>query len=320
MLKGLIYAFAACALWGLVFAIPGMLKGFSPFEIAFGRCLLFGLFSSGLFFFHRKSIFEILTPEICWKSFQLAFIVNIVHYVALIFGLYHASETLTTMILGLNPIAIAFYGNWQRKEVNFQQLLMPCALMIIGLMILNLPLLSQVSSFEDHFFGIICAIIALGTWSWFIVENASFLKKHPFIPVHHWVTISGVSTLVCIIVSSIIVFAISIFNSNSLPRFSTSLNFYSFIYGCGVLGIGSSWMAHFFWNRATQHLPIVLAGQLSILETLFGLFYIFMLETRIPTFLESLGILIVSAGIMITLGNNFLNINTENVSKNKGLV
>lgn len=291
MLKGLLYATGACALWGLVFAIPNLLKDFSPFEIAFGRCLIFGLFSLSMLILQRKEIFPSLSPQVWIQTLQLSFVANIAHYSALVFGLHYANETVTTAILAINPIALACYGNWKQKEYSFRELALPCALSLVGIAALHFPFLDHVQTSQS--LGIFSALIALATWVWFLATNQIYLKKHP-IPVHHWVTINGVATLLWVGLAS----PLFITNFTSLTP--------QFIFGCAILGIGSSWAAHYFWNRATQYLPMALAGQLSILESFFGLLYIYSFRMQLPNSLEIFGVLIIFISIILALRNNKL--------------
>lgn len=287
MIKGIFYAMGACALWGLVFVIPVVLTQYSPFEIAIGRCVAFGFFSIGMLLIQRQAILAITSFPVIRQALWLSLVVNILHYICLVFGLQFGNEAITTVILGVNPIVIACYSNFLRKEIDFLSLAIPCTLTLFGILVLYSPLLSQMSLI-DHLFGLMCALLALGTWSWFIVQNANFLKENPAIQAHHWVTIMGITTL---------------FWALPLTPTLSALPPPDFLFGCAVLGVGSSWVAHYLWNRATQQVSLVLAGQLSVLETLFGLLYIYILKMQLPTPIEILGIAIILTSVLLAIRN-----------------
>jgi len=44
----------------------------------------------------------------------------------------------------------------------------------------------------------------------------------------------------------------------------------AFFIGSAILGLLCSWVGAWLWNRASLHLPVSLAGQLTIFETIFG--------------------------------------------------
>ena len=49
-----------------------------------------------------------------------------------------------------------------------------------------------------------------------------------------------------------------------------------------LTAVGASWLGSVLWNRASQRLPTVLAGQLIVFETLAALGYAFALRGEVP--------------------------------------
>jgi drug/metabolite transporter (DMT)-like permease len=68
--------------------------------------------------------------------------------------------------------------------------------------------------------------------------------------------------------------------------------------GSAVLGVLCSWLGSFLWNRACLHLPVSLAGQLTIFETLFGISFVYIFEQRFPPTMEFLGICFLLTAIL----------------------
>ena len=142
MLTGIIYIISACFCWGLVFAIPPFIQGFSSLEIALGRCFFFGLFSLITLAFRKKSsIFSL--PKKVWQMGALWALTGfLIHYFALVMSLRYLNPTIPTLILGLTPICVMFVCHVQNKEKKFSHFLIPSLLILSGLLLVNLPYLS----------------------------------------------------------------------------------------------------------------------------------------------------------------------------------
>jgi drug/metabolite transporter (DMT)-like permease len=67
------------------------------------------------------------------------------------------------------------------------------------------------------------------------------------------------------------------------------------------MGLAGSWLATWFWAVASTRLPLTFAAQLIVAETIFGLLYGFLWESRFPTMLEIAGIALQIAGVSLTL-------------------
>ena len=57
----------------------------------------------------------------------------------------------------------------------------------------------------------------------------------------------------------------------------------SFLIGCATLGLLCSWVGASLWNKASVFLPVSLAGQLMIFETIFGVLFVYMLNQQMPS-------------------------------------
>ncbi|MFI4957395.1 MAG: EamA family transporter [Gammaproteobacteria bacterium] len=73
----------------------------------------------------------------------------------------------------------------------------------------------------------------------------------------------------------------------------------SFWIGSAVLGLLCSWMGAFLWNKASLYLPVSLAGQLTVFETIFGVIFVYIISQSFPSPLEVVGILILLAGVVV---------------------
>ena len=71
-----------------------------------------------------------------------------------------------------------------------------------------------------------------------------------------------------------------------------------FLIGSSILGLICSWVGAFLWNKASLHLPVSLAGQLTVFETIFGVLFVYIVDRAVPSILESVGIVILLIAIV----------------------
>jgi len=285
MLKGIAFALSACLIWGLIFVVPQFMEGFNSIEVATGRYLFYGILSLLLFFKIEKRY-----PLRIWrKALLYSLIFAVGYYPCLVLGLRYATPAICALILGIGPITIALYGNWKERESSFRSLVLPSIFILLGLFCINGPALLENEIPASYFLGIAACFCALLTWSWYVVANARFLKEHS-IPSSHWSTLNGVTTLFWTLLFVLGMVALSPENFEREKYFAYTPPLTAFLLGSAVLGILCSWVGIFLWNKATLHLPVSFAGQLTIFETIFGLAFIYILEQRPPPVMEGLGI------------------------------
>ncbi len=280
--KGICFVLAACLIWGLIFVVPQFMEGFNSIEIATARYFFYGLISLCLFFKATPKY-----PLHVWKkSLLYSLIYAIGYYPCVILGLRYASPPICALIMGIGPITIALYG--KEKECSYRSLLIPSFLILLGLGFINGPALLTSETPSTYFLGLTTCFIALFTFSWYVVANARFLKSHREITSSGWSTLNGVTTLFWVIL--FVLGSALFFNIEMGKYLAFTPQLGSFLLGAAVLGVICSWVGIFLWNKATLYLPVSFAGQLTIFETIFGLVFIYLLEQRLPTTLESTGI------------------------------
>lgn len=300
MYKGIAFALSACFVWGLIFIVPYLIVGFDAFEVVLGRHFVYGLLSCSLLFFYGSKT-SLRYPFRIWKkAFFFAFMANIIYYTSVVVGVRLASPALTALLLGISPITICLYGNWREKECSFHKLFLPSAMIFVGLLLINAPVLLQSEIETDHvtnFLGIIASCVALVSWSWYVVANSRFLKNNADIAPQAWSTLMGTATFIWVIVLGGLYEGIV--GTTSWDKFTVATPaLWGFLGGSVILGVLCSWLGAYLWNSACTLLPVSLAGQLTIFETLFGLLFFYLLEYRVPPMLELFGILLMISAIL----------------------
>lgn len=305
MIYGFTLVSIACFIWGLIFVVPLFMDGFSSLEIALGRYFFYGIISLAIFSV-QISRGKCSHSTAIWKNaFLFALLANIVYYTGLVLGLRYASPSVTALIVGLGPITIAFYGNFQQRECEFKRLILPSAIILCGLLLVNIPAFENnvsLATWKEYFFGLACACSALVAWTWYVVKNARFLKANPQLSARDWATVLGVATF-CWVLGFISL--LLLLNYSELGLQST-LNFNNqqlthFIIGASILGLFCSWIGSSLWNAASVRLPVSLAGSLTIMETIFGLSFVYIVEGRVPPLIEITGIGMMLIGIFVCI-------------------
>lgn len=301
MLKGVLYALAACCIWGLIFVVPYYVEGFNAIEVALGRYVVYGLLSTCIFFVNKLQG-AASYPRAVWRqALGFSLISTIVYYTAVILSVRYATPAVCALILGVAPVTIAFYGNWRQREYSFGSLVPSSMLILLGLALINLPHLAVDGLAGDFSIGLACSLIALAAWSWYVVANARFLKDNPAVSSNDWPTLIGVATLFWVGVVALLVAAIDGGRTDMGKYLDFDATFVRFMGGSAVLGIACSWVGAYLWNQASRRLPIALAGQLSIFETVFGLLFVYGLARQMPSLLEGAGIVVLLGAVVYGL-------------------
>lgn len=303
MFRGICFVLLACVIWGLIYLIPQFMPAFSPLEVALGRYGSYGLASLLYMLLFRYSFLRTLPSSIWKKAIGLSLLANIGFYPTAVACMRCSHPAIAALILGMSPITVALYGNWREKECDFSRLIFPCVAMGIGLILVNIPSFEE-SLFDGsigiYIFGLISGFISLAFWTIYAVLNGRFLKTYPEIRASDWCSIIGIATLGWIVIFA--TFYGLLAPSGTLQKFSTfTPELQHFLLWSAVLGLMCSWTAFFFWNKGSARLPISLAGQLTIFETLFGLLYVYSFDHHMPSTLEILGVLIALCGIYVSI-------------------
>lgn len=304
MLTAILQIILACFLWGGLFAVPVYLEEFHPVDIVLGRFFFYGILSLLFFMFYVICKKDLSFIKYIKAAVLCAFIMNIVHYTALTLGIRYANPSFITLILGVSPIAITVASCWVRRETHLLPVLLwPSVCIFLGIFFMNLDIIGQRMdglSPWDYANGIFYGLLALGTWTWYVVYNAEFLQKHPDINAGQWTVLLGMATLgfttIAIIVRYYMVGSSHFYQfhwEHETGRF--------FLLSMMILGVFCSWVAFALWNASSMKISPALGGQLSILETVFGLALVYCIQWQLPTFYETLGIVFILSGVSLGL-------------------
>lgn len=294
-IAGIAYAFAADLVWGLAFVIPKLLGSYSALEIALGRYFIYGITSLLLLVGSKRSG---LSWAMWRKAVLFAFCGNVGYYILLVLAIQLTGATIATVVIGILPITISLYGNLLNREFALMQIGPSLIVILLGIISVNYSSMAGITEAAWNVYGLLSCVSALALWTWFGVANARFLKENPQLSSVDWSSVTGVAAL-CLLPFFVIVSGI--FSPESVD-FAKIIHWDSsreFWFGSIILGVIVSWMGTAFWNRASHLLPVSLAGQLIVGETVCGLGYVFGVEFRPPYFYECLGIIMIIGGVLV---------------------
>jgi drug/metabolite transporter (DMT)-like permease len=291
----LLAGLAAGALWGVVFVAPKVLEGFAPFEIALGRYAAYGAVCAVIAAATWPTFRRVLTWRNVAMAVLLAALSNSVYYALVVLAVRDAGVAPTSLAIGTIPLWLAMLGRFEAHvpQPPRMRLVAPLVLIGAGIGLINVDAFARLETGEHFVRGASAALAALVCWTAYPILNARFLKRHRGIPNVAWTNLLGLATVLGLL--PVLPFV-------AAPDAALAeRDGMAFVLWCAVMGFGSSWLATWLWNHASSQLPVSLAGQLIVSETLFALAYGFALDARWPSVAELAAIAAFTAGIVLAV-------------------
>ncbi|WP_078601051.1 DMT family transporter [Streptomyces violens] len=294
--KNVIAALTAALLWAFAFVAPAAVQPASELLLVTGRYSLFGL--CGLYVLCRGwSQLKLMPIRRTLFGLYIGFVGYFVFYICVSYSATMGSGFITAVVVGSSPITIAVAGNFAEKRMSWSELVAPVILILVGITLLSVSDFIEGKSSEttsDSIFGIGLAIMAMLTWSYFVVRNAQSqrtweTKPDPKI----WAALvamgAGGASMV------LLPFAIASTPAETFEPYPL----FKIIAWCIFLGVIGSWWGTYIWVKAAQGIPVPLVGPLLATETIFGAILSLPVEQRVPTWVEVGGALFILAGICV---------------------
>ena len=232
----------------------------------------------------------------------LGFAGNVGYYLAMSLAVPRAGTAVVALVIGCLPVVMAVLGNKGPQRVPLRRLVPSLLLIAAGLLAVNGAAFADakaVGALAPFFLGLVLTLAALALWAWYGLRNASAITERPAISPITWTALTGVGTLVALLPVLLIGLAagwsavpsLGLAGSGALRLLAWSL----------ILGLMSSWAATWAWSVAARQLPVSLAGQLIVSETVLALIYGAAYQQRLPGWAEALGGALLVAGVVVAL-------------------
>lgn len=293
------YAIMVNCVWGLAFVIPKYLTGIDPTIVALGRYFIYGALSAGLLLAAARAVRFAQIPWI--RAFAYAFIGHVGYYIILVWAISIGGVLVVAPIMATLPVSVAVIGNALNKELDFRRLTPPLLFILVGIMFLWIHQNSGISiddaQAENMIFGALLALGALSMWTMYAVLNARYLK-HSQLSSLVWAQAMG---LCCLLQVGIAVSLwLLLHDSPALPLQSMGDHelMMKFLIGILVLGVVVSLLSTQIWNKVSRRLPIAVAGQLLVVQSLAAIAYGSWLDRQVPHIIELICVVLVVVGVV----------------------
>jgi drug/metabolite transporter (DMT)-like permease len=295
MLLGVLAGLATCALWGLTFIAPRAVEPFTVWDLTIARYLVFGA-ASGLLLASPR--FRPQGLSFAQKAIGLCLggVGYIGYFLSASFAVKSAGATLPPLIIGTMPVILALIGNAGERSIAWTHLALPLALIALGIVVVNAHSVFHAAS-EDcttSGAGLAWALLSLAIWVAYGLVNSRILRGPAAPDILAWTGLQGLG-------AGLGALAIMPMSSLFAPQLISGAEPAPLLVWALVMGLAGSWLATWFWAIASTRLPLTFAAQLIVAETIFGLLYGFVWESRFPTILEAAGIALQVAGVSLTL-------------------
>jgi drug/metabolite transporter (DMT)-like permease len=287
--RGIGCGLAAGALWGLVFLTPELTAGFTPIQLSAGRYLAYGALAAVLL----APSWRRVRAHLGWREWRalawLSLLGNTLYYVLLANAVRIGGVAMTSLIIGLLPIAVTTIGSLESGAVPLRRLLPSLLLSAAGTACIGWQSLS--GSAHGSLAGLLCAAGALACWTTYAIGNSRWLARLHEVTPHEWSLLTGIVTGAQALALAIPAFVLA----PGSHAVSGWLYFTAIVGGIALL---CSIVANAFWNRASRLLPLTMIGQMILFETLFALLYGFLWERRLPTLAEAAAMVLLVASVL----------------------
>lgn len=290
---GVAAGIAAGALWGLTFIAPHISPDFGAVMISIARFVIYGGVSAALLLLGRAPVLALLRRH-GGILFLFSMTSSVLYFLLMTIAVQRIGAALTALIIGCLPITVPLSGAW-RDPAMLRKIMPALALIAAGLAVIQRPALEGLTGWPDPF-GLLCALAALALWNSYALMNARYLERHPDIGAGLWASLTGLMTL-----SGLPLLLVLLPVSGEMVPAADAVAWLRLLLMAVATGIGSAWLSAWLWNIASRALPVALAGQMIVAETVFALLYAFAWEGRLPLVHEAAAITLVVCGVMLGL-------------------
>lgn len=291
MLLGILAGLATCAMWGLTFVAPRAVEPFTAWDLTVARYGIFGL-ACALLMIGRRFRPTGIAPLRAITGLLLGGAGYTGYFICTAFAVQLAGAAIPPVIIGTMPVFLAVIGNARDRTAPWAALAVPLLLTGTGVGAVNVATLGRINVADTQSLqlGILASIVALVIWIIYGLVNAAVMRSGDAPDGLKWTGLQGIGAAA----GSLFLLPLSsLTEMTALPAH----DLYRFMGWALVMGLAGSWLATWCWVVASRRLPLALAAQLIVAETVFGLAYGFAFEGRWPLWWEVLGAGVQIAGV-----------------------
>ncbi|MBB3655967.1 drug/metabolite transporter (DMT)-like permease [Rhizobium sp. BK650] len=291
MLIGIMCGLATCALWGLSFVAPRVVAPYTAIDLTVARYGLFAVVSLILMINPRFRPVG-LRRSLVLTGLALGSVGYVGYFMSISYAVRYAGTAIPPLVIGTMPVLLAVIANIKDRSIGWRALAIPLILIAIGIGWVNVSIFARTSSSDQAgiLIGIVAALIGLALWVTYGMMSAAVMQSQDAPSAIHWTALQGIGAGIGALV-------LLPFTSLGETVSFTGAQTLHFLLWAAVMGVAGSWLATLCWMIASRLLPLALAAQLIVAETVFGLFYGFLFEQRMPTVPEAGGAILQLVGV-----------------------
>jgi drug/metabolite transporter (DMT)-like permease len=302
MRQGVSFGVVSGALWGTVFLAPAFISDFSAIETSAARFTAYGLVSLIAALPRIRTLLAKLEQADLIELIKLAFVGNLLYYFLLSTSVHAIGIAPTSLIIGTLPVSITLLGRQHAGAPPLRRLAAPLLLILTGIVCVNVdvfsPGTSPSASWVSAAVGVMAAIGALASWTWFAIANSRALRGNPRFSGNDWSVLSGIASGALGLLVWAGWYGLPTHWRDALGATSHTGARWQMFWVVNIgLAIGASWLGNALWNAASRRLPTTLMGQMIVFETVFALLYGFIYDARLPRSLEVSAICLLMIGV-----------------------
>ncbi len=302
MLVGVLAGLLAGAFWGLSFIAPLAVAPFTGFDLTVVRYAVYALAALAVLARRGFAALRGLDRRTAGEIVVLGFTGYTGYYLAVALAVPLAGASPTVLIIGALPIVLALAGYRRDDAVTLRSLALPLGLILVGLVMVNGDALLRSALPTERAgvaLGIVLALAGLVLWTVYGLRNARALATRPAMSDADWAALTGLGAFVSALPLIPIAMA---FGLSGLPEAARAPGALGRLLLWGAItGVLSSLVATWLWAVASRRLPLSLAGQLIVSETIFGVVFGLAWDGRGPTVAEAVGGALLVAGVVVAV-------------------
>lgn len=299
LVAGVALAAIATLAWALNFITPYVTGAYSIYDLTVLRFLIAGLLGVGGVVLCRAQL-SLVSVSRQLLGTALGTIGYLGYGSCIAAGVIFGGPVLTAAAVGLVPLLVALLGNSKDQNMPWRSLALPLTFITFGLLLTHISSMNPAhSGVHSWIAGVLFSTLAVALWLAFSLLNQRALDQLPAAATGLWTALMMVGAglgSVCLIPF------LQMLGLFKLPSLGFSVQEAGALYGWALLiAVVSSVIGAWAWNAATQRLPMVLSGQLVALESVFAAALGLLFSGRLPTLLETCGLVAVLVGTGIAV-------------------
>ena len=290
IVQGTLYAVVATFFWSFNFITPYVTAPYRIEDLLLARYVIAGAIGSVFLLFYRA---QLKGMSLGRRLIGLALGINgyLLYSICIAGSVICSGPALIAACVGVVPVLQAVMGNLHNPKVRWRSLVIPVALIALGLSLLNYRVLMTGPLSSHPVAGLLFALGAVVSWLSFSLFNQMAVAKLRAGTTEAWTCLmmigAGIGAMVLLPMASDAGKSLGMeFNAAVLQFYGWAL---VIAFASSVLGAGA-------WNAATRRLPMVLSGQFVALESIFATALGFAFIGQWPDTSEVAGMVLVLLG------------------------